>query len=189
MRKVFRLIYRAIGLVMLVGIAICVAYVFRVVKALEPKVDPARYESIVHQLAERGMAVEFLPQSIPAEAERVAFYHLPGFLQGGDIVVLRLALPSSQVTSLIEALTESERAEVTDRAAVPIRPTVYPAYDMEKPRFNNLFEVMSPLPDDFRMFLYGTDEADFETPWNIRALAFTAVSTSRHEVVYYFERW
>ena len=186
-----RIIYIVLGvLTMMVVTAIIgilvIGYSFK--KSLEPKIDPQLYKEIVAKRIERSKRYSFLPQEIPADAYKVAFFHVPGFLQGGDVVVLRVALPESQVKETLESLMKSGRKEITDFGDVP-KPLALPEYGMKKPSGKNEFEGVYELPADFRIFLFESDLDDIHKNFNHNFLAFTAVSTQRGEVIYFVESW
>jgi hypothetical protein len=67
------------------------AFSFR--RSLQTKTLPSDYVGVVQARANRSPGYAFLPKVIHAEAEDVSFFNVPGFMQGGDIVCLRLTLP------------------------------------------------------------------------------------------------
>jgi hypothetical protein len=157
-------------------------------RSLEPKTDPALYADVVFERAKHSNRYSFLPDSIPKDAEKVAFFHIPGFLQGGDVIALRASLPEARILRIIEELQTSGREEIKSFQGIPT-PRVYPEYDVTKPRSNDIFEGVSELPTDFRIFLFDCDLEDIQKNWNHNVLSFTAVSASRHEVVYFINNW
>jgi len=167
------------------GIAL-MAHSFK--KSLEPKVSLNKYEEIVSTRADSSPRYSFLPVAIDAEAEASAFYHIPGFLQGGDVICLRQRFPKEKIAHLLSDLEQSGRTEVSDFGEIPA-PTCYPNYGIDKPSGDNLFEGLSELPDGFRIFLFESDLEDIKENWNHNFLAFTAVSLSEREVVYYVDNW
>ncbi len=70
-----------------------------------------------------------------------------------------------------------------------IAPHCYPEYGLAKPTERNMFEGVAELPDGFRIFLFHSDLEDIKKNWNHNFLAFTAVSLSAREVVYFAENW
>jgi hypothetical protein len=162
------------------------AYDFK--RSLEPKVSLDEYEEVVAKRAQTASAYSFFPPRIDPKAEKAAFYHIPGFLQGGDIVCLRQRLPQEEVAKLLSGLEKSGRTEVRDFGDIPA-PHCYPEYELAKPTGNNLMEGVATLPDGFRIFLFNSDLEDIKKNWNHNFLAFTAVSLDAKEVVYFADNW
>jgi hypothetical protein len=157
-------------------------------QAMRPQIDPRLYKEIAAKRIERSQRYRFLPPEVPVDAYKVAFFHEPKFGQGSDIVILRVALPESQIKETLESLTSSGRKEITDFGDVP-KPHALPGFGMTKPSGENKFEGISELPTDFRIFLFESDLDDIHKHFNHNFLAFTAVSTQRGEVVYYVDSW
>ena len=157
-------------------------------KSMEPKTDPALYADIVSKRAELSNRYSFLPERIPKDAQKVAFFHIAGFLQGGDVIALRVSLPEASILRIVEELQTTGRQEIKSFKGIPA-PRAYPEYDMTKRASKDMFEGVSELPVDFRIFLFDCNLEDIQKNWNHHALSFTAVSESRHEVVYYIDSW
>ncbi len=181
-------------LLIFVGIALliggCVWMVRQKVdEALGTKIDVVRYPEIVEHRRSWGDGYTFLPAVVPFDAEAVAFVHTPGFLQGGDDLMLRVRLPAPRVAKMIAELEQSGRTEVKDFAPV-FTPRCYPKWNLTKDDVKKRpYESITELPSDFRVFLFHTDLKDIEKNWNHNFLALTAVSVERREVVYYVENW
>ncbi len=155
---------------------------------LKPKVNPALYNNVLQARAEQSDHYSFLPKQIPQNAEKVAFFHIPGFLQGGDVIVLRLSLPAESIQSILKELEDSGRIKIEEFKDIP-PPYSYPEYGMKKPGSKNMVEGVSKLPEDFQIFLFKCDLADIEKNWNHNIMSFTAVSQKRNEVVYFIDNW
>ena len=185
MNKGIKIILCSIGaLALLVVVAFFIlGHFFR--KSLEIKIDPEKYSAIVQTRAGWSKNYEFLPEEIPTDAVKIAFFHVPGFLQGSDIISLRLTLPSESIDALVKELAGSDREEISDVSGLGAY--AYPPYGMKKPEPNSTFEEVSELPDDFRIFLYKCNLKDLEEHRSPNILSFTAVSTKRNEVVYYID--
>ncbi len=188
MKRKLLTILSTIGVaILLVGIALFwFGYSFK--KKTEPKIDPALYAEIVQNRMEQSDRYRFLPETIPQDAIKVAFFHIPGFLQGIDVIALRMTLPPDKIASLLKELEGSGRTEISSFDGISA-PQAYPAYDMKKPGSKNLFEGVSNLPNDFRIFLYKSDIRDIQEKLNHNILSFTAISTNRNEVIYFINRW
>jgi hypothetical protein len=188
MKHILKWIGAIVGIVLLMGIAGFGWMAYRMNAAWEPKVSLDQYATIVAKRAESSERYSFLPRNIDPGAEKSAFYHIPGFLQGGDVICLRQKLPKSNIERLLNELKQSGRKEVTEFGNIPA-PRCYPKYGITKPSGNNLFEDVAELPSGFRIFLFKSDLEDIQKNWNHNFLAFTAVSLEAGEVIYYVDRW
>ena len=181
-------------IVVVLGVLILIAAIglfwvgYSLSKSLEPRTDPALYADIVSQRAKLSNRYTFLPESIPKDARNVFSFHIPGYLQGGDVIALRFSLPEGRVPQIIEELQTSRREEIKSFEDIP-PPRAYPERNMTKRSSKDIFEGVSELPADFRVFLIDCNLGDIEKNWNHNILSFTAVSESRHEVVYYIDNW
>ncbi len=185
--KLIKGIFAVLGIGALLLVIGLVAFSFALKRSIEPKVDPSLYEKIVAERKSWSPKYDFLPPRIDPDAEAVAFYHIPGFLQGGDIVCLRLRLPQNLLKSIISDLEASGRLEVSHLGE--IRPFAYPRFGITKPQGNNLLEGLDHLPLGFRIFLFESDLEEIQKDWNHNFLAFTAVDTDRSEVVFFADNW
>ncbi len=188
MKKILVKILVILGvLILLSGIALFwFGYSFK--KSLEPKIDQSLYSDIVKVRVKQSERYTFLPESIPQDATKIAFFHIPGFLQGGDVIALRISLPAERTVSVLTALEASGRAEIASFEGIPT-PHSYPEYEMKKPDSENMFKGVTELPNDFRIFLFKCEIEDIKERWNHNILSFTAVSTKKNEVVYFIENW
>ncbi len=155
---------------------------------LRPKVALDQYEEIVRSRRDGSEYYSFLPASLDPSAEKASFLHIPGFLQGGDVICLRLKLPQNEVEKLLEELRASDRTEVAGFGNIS-PPRCYPEYGIPKISHEDLYEVLGELPKGFRIFLFKSDLQDIEKNWNHNFLAFTAISLELGEVVYHVDNW
>jgi len=155
-------------------------------KSLDCKNDPKEYKSIV---AERGeiSLYSFLPKEVHPSAEKVAFFHRSGFLQGSDDIILRVKLPREIVRQELAALENSKRQEVSPSDLPDL--LTFPSYDASKRTGNDIAKALKELPTDYRVFLFETDLAQVKKHTNHNSLAFTAVSLTSNEIVYYVTQW
>ena len=188
MKRILLRILATVGVAILLVVIALFLFGYFLNKKLEPKINPALYVEIVQNRMEQSDQYMFLPETIPQDAIKVAFFHIPGFLQGGDVIALRMILPPDKITSLLKELEGSGRTEIPSFEGISA-PNAYPAYGMKKPGSKNLFEGMSELPNDFRIFLYKSDIRNIQENWNHNILSFTAISTNRNEVVYFIDSW
>ena len=187
MNKGIKIILCSIGALALLVVVAFAMLAYSMGKSLEVKIDPAMYSEIVKTRIGWSKNYKFLPEDVPEDAVKTAFFHIPGFMQGADVIALRLALPSESIEALVEELSASDREEISsfEGYASGIGPYAYPSYGMKKPGSKNMFEGVYEIPDDFRIFLYKCNLKEIEENWNHHVLSFTAVSTDRNEVVYY----
>lgn len=188
MKKILLIITGIAGGIIIAAVVSFLVFLQSFKKLLEIKVDPALYSGIVAKRLEYSGKYEFLPKEIPQDAQKIAFFHLPGFLQGADIIALRLTLPEHRIKKIIDELETSERQKIKNFGKVP-EPYAYPSYGMKKPPSNNIFESMTYIPPDFQIFLYKCSIEDIEKNWNHNFMAFTAVSLDKNEVLYYTSEW
>jgi hypothetical protein len=178
-----------VGVILLGFLALSLTIGIGMKRATEPKVSIESYEEIFTERAENSDRYSFLPIEIPADAEKVAFYHAPGFLQGGDIICLRIKLPKSRIESLLAALEKTGRTEVDSAEILKFAHYCYPAFGIEKASGDKMFEHVSTLPSGFRVFLHKSSLEDIEENWNHNFLAFTAISLNNSEIVYHVNNW
>ena len=157
-------------------------------KSLEPKIDPRLYAGIVSERVRQSRKYALFPARIADDANKTAFFHMPGFLQGGDIIALRLQLPKEHLEEILTELKASGRIATREFYGIP-EPNCYPKFGLTKPSRKNLFKDVENLPKDFQIFLFESDLANIRENWNHNFLAFTAISLQRSEVVYYAEAW
>jgi hypothetical protein len=188
MKKRILTILGVLVIIILLAAISLLIFTYSFYKDLQPKVDPALYADIVAQRLKNSSCYKFLPETIPHDAAKTAFFHIPGFLQGSDLIALRVSLPKQKIEQIIADLDASDRQEIKSFGQIPA-PHAYPAFGMKKPSSNNMFEGVSEIPADFRIFLYECNIADIEKNWNHNILSFTAVSLERNEVVYFIDNW
>lgn len=156
--------------------------------SLEPKVTLEHYEEIVAARKQSSERYSFLPSQVSDTAETTAFHHVPGYLQGNDMISLRQTLPRVEIESLLKELEQSGRTEISDFGDLPA-PHCYPEYESSKELRDGSVEGPDKLPPGFRIFLFETDLDDLKKNPNHNFLAFTAVSVAKREVVYHADRW
>lgn len=187
LRKVFIAVSGSFGIAVLTFLGLIIWGWIQFWNDLEPKISIAEYAQVV-KLRKSSPSYAFLPDEVHSNAEQSSFYHIPGFLQGGDVVALRQQLDAERIAKLLADLKASGRMEVADLEPLAME-HCYPQYNLKKSRKNNMFEGMNTLPSGFRVFLFDTDLADVEKNWNHNFIAFTAVSVERGEIVYYVNDW
>ena len=180
MKRIFLTIWAVFCAVGLLVLLVGAVGVFWILRSVAPTTDSSRYADIVLAHVGKSDRYTFLPQSIPGEANKVAFYYRPSLLQGYDIISLRVTLPPGAIETVLKELEGSGRTEIASFGDFTVPPHTFPQYASEKLRLRN----PSELPDDFRIFLFQCKLEDMYTAAP-DILSFTAVSTHRSEVVYY----
>lgn len=151
-----------------------------------PVTNPKSYNRIVSDFFKNRQNVsEFLPASIPKQAEESAFFHLSGALQASYTIALRLRLPAVEFQRLKDDLERSGR-QMVQRSQINMSPLIYPKTLLERKMQNGPYADLSftDLPKDFTVFLFNSRLEDLAK--NHHEFAFTAISPKRSEVVYYY---
>jgi hypothetical protein len=99
MKKILLRIVVVIGVLILLSAIALFWFGYSFKKSLEPKIDQSLYSDIVKVRVEQSDRYAFLPESIPHDAANVGFFHIPGLLQGGDVIALRISLPAERVVN------------------------------------------------------------------------------------------
>lgn len=189
MPRSFRVVACAFFIAMLIMVG-CAWMALRVIYVdLDTKIDSTLYPAIAGDRIAQNPTYDFLPRSIPPDAEAIAFVHTPGFLQGGDTITLRMRLPQKTIVQLLADMRKSGRTEVKNFEPAP-EPYCYPKWgltetDLKKHNAENITE----LPEGFQIFLHHTDLQSIRDHWNHNFIAFTAISLERREVVYHVDNW
>ena len=188
MKHLLKIFLSIITVLILCGVGIMAFISHQFNKSLEPKVNPDLYPAIVSSRQENSARYDFLPKIIPPYAKQTAFYHVPGFLQGGDTVILRIEVPALELKSELKKLIESDRDEISTFGDIPApRPLVdFNIINEDSDDYYNLFSELSP---DYRVFLYESNLKDIKENWNHNFLAFTAISEKANEIIYYVDNW
>lgn len=188
MQRFLEAIFRITCGLVVVGIIgiVVMGYGFR--QKFGPKTSIAQYSEIVEVRKQGSRRYAILPDSVDPKAEKVAFYHIPGFLQGGDRIRLRLKLPDANIKQVLAGLEKSGRLEASNSRGVGSR-QCYPEFGIEMVPRDKLPDAVFTLPEGFRIFLFESDLEDIKRHPNHNFLAFTAVSVAKGEVVYFVDSW
>jgi hypothetical protein len=192
MKTTLKLIIAAIVTICLLWIAFRVLIAIQIGRGIQeakrPRVGVEHYEEVVSARKSWSDRYSFLPAKISPNAKAAAFHHIPGFLQGGDTVCIRLLLPQEEVSLLLDALEKSGRTEIESFAPTS-PPKTYLRFGVSEPSTKDVYQGSGYLPNDFRIFLFASDLEDIHENGNHNFLAFTAVSARRSEVVYFVDNW
>lgn len=188
MKRFFKWVGIVLAVLLALGVWVFIGGIRQFKEELRPKVALEQYEEIVTPSRQASEYYSFLPSSIDPRAEKASFFHLPGFLQGGDVICLRLKLPQGEVDGILKGLKASGRTEVAGFGE-RLPPRCYPEYGIQEGSREDFYEVLDELPKGFRIYLFKSDLQDIKKNWNHNFLAFTAISIELREVVYYVNNW
>ena len=154
-------------------------------------VDPNDYPIVIEQLRNQGDGFDFLPNEINEKVVNKGLLYVPGFLQGGTIVSLRLKLPKEEILKLQSALIDSGREIVDDEGFFRDRfMNKYPKYGVRKlKKGESFFTIVEPMGKSFEIYLYKSDLNDVQKNWNHNFIAYTAISKELNEACYYADQW
>jgi hypothetical protein len=166
--------------VVLLGL-IAYAFKIQVLDVFHNVTDVRRYASIVSSSGHGPGGRKLFPETIPAGATDVFFFHCPGALQAFYMLGLRCRLPKSDLAE-IEA-----DARRSGRKAYLIRPQGYVTneYDPRQPGGVRVF--VSELPEGFVVYMTDEEYKDYKASGNHGRTGFIAISHAREEVVFYYE--
>lgn len=143
-------------------------------------VDIDRYNEILEGYAENA-GIQHFPTTLPLDASDIHFYYLPRFLQGGNILQLRLKRPINEI------LLEKERY----KSQV--------LYSFPNGSFNSQIPLPSlragsgesnSFPETFEIIVLGAEPAgNDEFQWNHGTIFGLAVDEENSEIIYWYEWW
>ncbi|MFP4380547.1 MAG: hypothetical protein ACLFUS_08600 [Candidatus Sumerlaeia bacterium] len=150
--------------------------------------DPKKYEKVLEEKWSPGdNLVDHFPRPIPPEARNTKFSYLPGFLQGGTHIQLRIELPKSRIREIYQEASENAKQShiggdafsLVNSGTDGLASTHF--YTSESHEF----------PDDYRIFIYDAKpyKQEGEHIWNHGYSKGVAVSKERNEVIYWAESW
>ena len=131
--------------------------------------------------------VGHFPAEIPSSASLKRFTYLPGYMQGGSYIQLRLRLPADKILELY-----SKFAAIRTKSffAGDYNSHGYEKGWMPTTQFYTGDGNNRTFPDDFEIMVF--DEVRNELPpdqWNHGRSHGVAISTNRNEIVYWADRW
>jgi len=182
MKKASKIILAILGGASLVMAIVVAIGIYDIYQATSTKTSLKLYSEIVEQHQQLSSCYSFLPAKINPGAEKNAFYHIPGFLQGAAVICLRQQLPKEEFNQLVQELEASGRTEISDFGDMQ-EPHCYPKYGIKSAK------DASKLPAGFRIFLFESNLAEIKEKWNHHFLGFTAISPENREVIYYAHKF
>jgi hypothetical protein len=143
--------------------------------------EPTLYAMVRNHLWScEGDALSFIPRHFPPEAENAQFYYRPALFQGSAELQLRCAMPESAIRKLEARFGEAGRLyEEKRRAERGDEPPLRQDFHL-----HNHDESGTRYSEDYRIIRL--HESGY---WNHGLLCGVAISTQRHEIVYWVEDW
>lgn len=127
-------------------------------------------------------AAQFFPAQIPEKAQDVSFCFQPAVLQGGCVLSLRYTAPQENVETLLRSLPRSAKWTGTVRENDSQETGIFDA------TLSALQDKKTLLPPDLTLYLLHSKPYKVDD-WNHGEVAFVALSQSRCELLFYYERW
>jgi len=143
--------------------------------------DVSKYDKYIRLYKETSPKWHHFPDSVPEQSVKAIFCQQTGFLQGSDILSLRLQLPKNHILNIKKSLDSSSRIRLDNHNNIHLDHT-YPPDNF--PNIKDGFKIghLEKIPHDFVIYLY---ETGMQKLGNHGFLAFTAISLDKDEVLYY----
>jgi hypothetical protein len=160
-------------------------------EALKPVIDSSRYAEIRSKF-EDSLLVKHFPIDIPADAKNVDLYYLPGFMQGGTFLQLRMQLSPEKIKTIETDFLKSAKRKYIPGAKnnSPIEedsPTGmkveynYKSYTGESNGGN--------FPSNYKLLVLEDTRGAPKYDWNHSDIYGVAIDPATSEVVYWLEDW
>jgi hypothetical protein len=160
-------------------------------EALKPVTDPSQYEKILAGF-ENSLTVKHFPSKIPADAQDVSLYYLPGFLQGATLLQLRMKLSPEQIKSIeAEFIKQAKRKYIP--GAKDNSPTEEDSPTGLKVEYNYKSYIGSlngeNFPSNYKLLVLEDTRGAPKYDWKHSDVYGVAIDRSTSEVVYWLEDW
>lgn len=165
----------------------CMAYKFK--QATKTQTDPQNLEAILAKRNEGGYKPHFFPKRIEENAEQVALYYTPGFLQGGTTMVLRMKFPKEGLLPLSGDFGTEKPLKISDFTDAGFRDELrrLPPYAQD---WEYNWEELESLNGDFTIYLQSSNDLEHvKENWNHNEISYVAISYADREIVYYYSQW
>lgn len=160
-------------------------------EALKPVTDPSQYEQILVGF-ENSLTVKHFPVKIPADAKNVRLYYLPGFLQGGTFLELRMKLAPEKI-KIIEAEFFKQAKRKYIPGAENNSPTEEDSPTGMKIEYNYKSYIGSlngeNFPSNYKLLVLEDTRGAPKYNWKHSDVYGVAIDSSTSEVVYWLEDW
>jgi hypothetical protein len=160
-------------------------------EALKPVIDPARYAEIRSKF-EDSLLVKHFPIDIPVDAKNVDLYYLPGFMQGGTFLQLRMQLSPEKIKRI-----EAEFLEKAKRKYIPGAKSNSPTEENSpigtKVEYNYKSYTGGAngenFPSNYEILVLEDTRGAPKYDWNHSDIYGVAIDPATSEVVYWLEDW
>jgi hypothetical protein len=161
--------------------------------ASTPVTDVSRYEEIRRQFPPDSPLIKHFPLVIPENAKNVQFYFLPGFLQGGSFIQLRMQLPSDRIKSL-----QAQFRKAAKRKYIPGAKDNSPLEETSPTGLGITYEYHfyrgdassdRNFPPHYEILVLEDTRGAPKYDWNHPELYGVALDVSTSEIVYWAEAW
>jgi hypothetical protein len=160
-------------------------------EALKPVTDPSQYEEVLAKF-ENSLTVKHFPLKIPATAKNVRLYYLPGFLQGGTMLELRMKLAPEQIK-----IIEAEFFKQAKRKYIPAAKNNSPTKENSPTGMNVEYNYKSytgvlngaNFPSNYKLLVLEDTRGAPKYDWNHSDTYGVAIDPANSEVVYWLEDW
>ena len=158
---------------------------YRFVAAHSVETDPAQYDLIISKRMDAGYGPRFFPIRIPSNVEIVGFYYVPGAMQGGTTIALRLKFSEWPAKFELEDFDRQRNLTVSE-----LREAGFTNFIRTLPPFEERWTVswqnMSELNENYELFLQDADLDDLNDHRKNNVFSYVAISEINREIFYYF---
>jgi hypothetical protein len=148
---------------------------------------PSKYSSLITDWTPTGLVTNF-PNPLPTNASNVKLSAFPGFLQGGAWFQVRFTLPAAEVSKDFDDASKiakdfydgGDKFTSCNAKKNGLPGTSFHTADNPK---------QWEFPADYRVFVFATQDAGGNPPFQSGTCYGVVISKQRNEVIYYAESW
>lgn len=184
------------GVITLSGGAFIVYFGYQIDQASKPTTDISRYPEIRGSSEPDNPLMAHFPRDIPSYAKNVKFYHVPGFLQGGTIVQLRMQLPAEEIAALKAKFQPKAKRQYipngTNNSPKTENSPDGSVITYEYPFYTGEFSAGDPVPtfpEDYAIYVLEDTQGPPEYDWNHPESYGVAINETTLEIVYWMDDW
>jgi hypothetical protein len=160
-------------------------------EALKPVIDSSRYAEIRSKF-EDSLLVKHFPIDIPADAKNVDLYYLPGFMQGGTFLQLRMQLSPEKIKTI-----ETDFLKSAKRKYIPGAKNNSPIEEVSPTGMKVEYNYKSytggsnggNFPSNYKLLVLEDTRGAPKYDWNHSDIYGVAIDPATSEVVYWLEDW
>jgi hypothetical protein len=190
-----RILATIVQVVLPISILVIGGYLYlfnRVVdEELKPITDPAQYGKVLAKF-ENSLTVKHFPSKIPSDAKNVRLYYLPGFLQGGTFLELRMQLSPERIK-----IIEAEFLKKAKRKYIPGSKSNSPTVENSPTGMKIEYNYKSytgglngkDFPSNYKLLVLEDTRGAPKYDWNHSDVYGVAIDLATTEIVYWLEDW